>query len=76
MTIRFAPATFAWAAGLCAASILASSAAMAQQSQALKEIPADKAKLTGAMTVDYNSRSLRSTAEPISTRLATLRWRT
>ncbi|MFG1223932.1 hypothetical protein [Xanthobacter wiegelii] len=62
MTIRFAPATFAWAAGLCAASILASGAAMAQQSQALKEIPADKAKLTGAMTVDYNSRSLRSTS--------------
>lgn len=57
MTIRIVPAAIA-----CAASLFAASAALAQQSQALKEIPADKAKLTGTMTVDYNSRSLRSSS--------------
>lgn len=47
---------------VCAAGLLAASSALAQQqSPALREIPADKAKLTGQMTVDYNSRALRAT---------------
>lgn len=65
MTIRIVPATLACAASLLAAGVVTGATtgtAAAQQSQALKEIPADKAKLTGAMTVDYNSRSARSTS--------------
>ncbi|MFG1358255.1 hypothetical protein [Xanthobacter pseudotagetidis] len=47
-------------AALCAASLLVAVPAFAQQpSQALKEIPADKARLAGTMTVDYNSRLAR-----------------
>lgn len=57
MTIRIVPMTLA-----CAAGLLAAGTAFAQQSQALKEIPSDKAKVTGSMTVDYNSRSVRSTS--------------
>ncbi|ABS69676.1 hypothetical protein [Xanthobacter versatilis] len=65
MTIRIVPATLACAASLLVAGVVTGATtgtAAAQQSQALKEIPADKAKLTGAMTVDYNSRSARSTS--------------
>ncbi|MFG1376624.1 hypothetical protein [Xanthobacter autotrophicus] len=65
MTIRSVPATLACAASLLVAGVVTGATtgpAAAQQSQALKEIPADKAKLTGAMTVDYNSRSTRSTS--------------
>lgn len=70
MTIRILPAKRAGAgllatslvgASLVGASLFAPVSAQAQ-SQALKEIPADKARLTGAMTVDYNSRSARSTS--------------
>ncbi|MFG1365151.1 hypothetical protein [Xanthobacter versatilis] len=65
MTIRIVPATLACAASLLVAGVVTGATtgtAAAQQSQALKEIPAEKAKLTGAMTVDYNSRSARSTS--------------
>jgi len=43
-----------------AAIALGGSAALAQSAQALKEIPADKAKVAGSIVVDYNSRSERS----------------
>lgn len=45
-----------------AVSLLLASSAMAQTplNNALKEIPADKAKVTGSLVVDYNSRSERS----------------
>src|SRR5688572_14964040 len=39
-----------------ASSVLAQTA----QTHALKEIPADKAKVTGSLVIDYNSRSERS----------------
>lgn len=54
MTIRVAPS-----AVLCAASLLACAPAFGQQSQALKEIPQDKAKITGTIAVNYNSRLAR-----------------
>lgn len=56
MRVRFAGPSIA-----CAAFAALLSPALAQQSPALREIPADKARLTGQMSVDYNSRSLRST---------------
>jgi hypothetical protein len=42
--------------------LVGQSAALAQTtpSNALKEVPADKAKITGSMVIDYNSRSARS----------------
>lgn len=62
MTHRFAiraPAT-ACAAFTLAASL--SAPAAAQQNRATMEIPADKARVTGTMTIDYASRSERSTS--------------
>ena len=41
-------------------ALTGSGAALAQTSRATTEIPADKAKVTGAISIDYNSRSERS----------------
>jgi hypothetical protein len=41
-------------------TLAASSSALAQANRATTEIPADKAKVTGSIVIDYNSRSERS----------------
>jgi hypothetical protein len=51
---------FSTLAGATALGLALATSASAQTSQGLKEIPADKAKLTGGITIDYNSRSERS----------------
>jgi hypothetical protein len=53
--------TLAGAVGI--AALVALTPALAQQpSRALQEIPADKARVTGSMVIDFNSRSERSQA--------------
>ncbi len=50
-------------AALVAGAVAFSGAALAQSpSRALQEIPADRAKVTGALTITYNSRSERSSS--------------
>jgi len=49
-------------AGAAFAALLAGACPALAQSPALKEIPADKAKLTGSIIADYNSRSIRSSS--------------
>ena len=48
-----------WALAMGAA-LAGSTAALGQTSRAVAEIPADKAKVTGTIVIDYNSRSERS----------------
>lgn len=49
-----------FATAALAGAVLASPALAQGQNRALTEIPADKAKITGTIVVDYNSRSVRS----------------
>jgi len=55
--------SLAWLGGCAAVALLVGSAAPASaQNRAAMEVPADKARVTGQMTIDYSSRSERSSS--------------